>query len=151
MIGKLHIPDTLNHDLVRAALSWVQRGYYVQTHTHAIEEMKSTGLISEIDNGEVKNSINDYYRSVNWVFGELPQSHRSNAVFSWRDYLLKEYHLTSERLARLDAPIDFIKENEIFALRLESLAGEVAWVGTNLYNRINQAEELISLLEKEMQ
>jgi len=140
------VPLEYNKEFIGLAFLWSHRSVSQNINTSTIDELKSTGLFSYINNHELKNAINGYYDYWSHRLGERNQTKFHNQVAEWEASLGEEGLLTNMFL-KLDDPLKAIKDNPKRVYLIKVLIREAAWiieVGTGV---IEYAEGLIDYIE----
>lgn len=139
-------PDTLNMGLINRTIIWSGVHDKVIINKNILDELKSTGLFSNIKNDSVKKSINKYYSYVNINF--LIDDWNQDLAISWRNFLRDKYGILTMELYFKEDPIRFVQQNEPVQVRIYEMIGPARFRSKNASQAILLAENLISEIEK---
>jgi hypothetical protein len=89
------IPKNYDEEFIRLAFLWSGRLISQDINLSAIEELKNTGMFAYIENVELKNSINNYYKDWDRRLGDDNQKKHQWMVEQWETSLGEENLLTS--------------------------------------------------------
>ena len=140
------LPSEYNREFIGLAFLWSHRSVSQNLNTSTIDELKSTGVFSYIDNHELKNAINGYYDYWSHRLGERNQAKFHEQVAQWETSLGEDGLLTN-MFTKLDDPLLTIKDhpNRIFLIKL--LIREAAWIIAVGNGVIEYADGLIDYIE----
>lgn len=143
-------PDTFNMDFVKFGYLWMDHGYVsTQVSRTAVEEIKNQGLFSQIRNAQLKKQINDYYKYIDWIFGEEIVSRYQNEAQDLGKYLRDEYGIINIDISDLDDPIGFLKQHKDVQLKLRSVIDDTYYHSMEMLRTKSKAETLIMAISDE--
>ena len=147
-IWRDNIPGEYNDRFVHLAFLWIHRIRFSKVSTTAIDELKSTGLFSQVQNTELKNHITAYYHQADF---RITSSFRSSekVIDSFLNSLMEEGIINSHTNLVPD-PIDLIIKNKRRQGLLRTLAGGAAWYveGSDMIKA--EAEGLVEKIDEEL-
>jgi hypothetical protein len=144
-------PDTFNMDFIKFGYNWMDKGYVsTKLSRTAIEEIKNLGLFSQIRNDKLKKLINDYYKHVDWVFGEAIIQSSQNQAQELGTYLRDKYGIINIDISDLDDPIRFLKLHKDVRLKLRSVIEDTYYHTLEMLRTKKKAEELIQIIKNEL-
>jgi hypothetical protein len=123
----IELPTEYDSTFVQAAFLWSQRLFNQTLNLSAIEEMKNTGVISQLTNWDLKNNINKYYKRWERAIGPTNYNKHLEIVENWEKSLGKDGVLTSE-IYLLENPLELIKNNNERIYLLKRLIREAGWM-----------------------
>lgn len=123
----IELPTAYDSTFVRAAFLWSQRLVDQTLNLSAIEEMKNTGIFSQLTNYDLKENINKYYKRWERAIGPTNYNKHLEIVKNWENSLGKEGVLTSETYL-LENPLDLIRNNNERIYWLKRLIREAGWM-----------------------
>lgn len=144
-IWKDEIPVGYNDDFIAKTFLWSHRVDVFNTNKTVLNEMKSTGMYSHIQNQELKSTILGYYDS--WE-GRLRIVMRE-LVEDWQKSLEQDGIITST-INTLENPILLIKDHPKRIAKVTRLARECAWWTSSAIVLTEINEELVILLDREI-
>jgi len=104
------VPTNFNKEFIEAAFLNTVRGRGTTVNRTSIDELKSTGTFSLIENMQLKNSINNYYATIDWRIGERNQDNGLLIETNWKESFFKDGILVQD-LANIEDPISLLKNN----------------------------------------
>ena len=104
-------PDSIDSKLVELSFMWSQRPLFMVPNETAIDELKSTGLLSNIKNADLKNKINAYYNNLEFQYSDARDTYQNTLVLSWVE-VLRKYGIQAFNINNIENPIQLIKENQ---------------------------------------
>ncbi len=145
-IWKGSYPDTVNGDF--ANLTIIYSGIHddVVINKNVLDELKNTGLFSELKNDSLKESINTYYSFVNSNF--LIDDWNKDLSVSWRHFLRDEYDVLTMELYNINNPYELVKKNESIQTRIQEMIGPARFRSSNASKAIKLAENLLIEIDK---
>ena len=88
-IWKQEIPEKYDSIFIHLAFLWTHRRLSSMLNMNTIEELKSTGVFSQIPNPALKKAINDYYKMSGFAI-EQSLSLNKEDIRNWQNSLLKD-------------------------------------------------------------
>lgn len=144
-------PDTFSMDFIKFGYNWMDHGYVsTKLSRTAVEEIKNLGLFSQIRNAKLKKQINDYYKYVDWVFGEAIIQDYQRQAQELGVYLRDHYGIINIDISDLDDPIGFLKQHKDVRLKLRSVTNDSYYHTLEMLRSKRKAEELIQLIKDEL-
>jgi hypothetical protein len=144
-------PDTFNRSFIEESFSWFDRGMEgIRIHKSALDEFRSNGLFSEIDNDELKDKIYDYYDVSEWRLGERAINHRIDEGKRFHYYLRDEFGIDHRSISNLQNPIQFLSSDKGALIRLERIVAMTSWTCRSILLIMDMANELIESIEIEV-
>lgn len=142
------IPEKYDSTFIHLAFLWTHRIGDSYINLNTIEELKSTGMFSQIANPELKAAINRYYELCEFrIFRSV--SLNSEDVRIWQNSLLKDGVINSDPFI-VENPLALIKNHSERAGIIRQLMRNAAWFTESAEVVSQAAEELIELIEKEV-
>ena len=129
---------------------WSVRGEGTNPNFSAITELKSTGSFSFIENQTLKDAINDYYSTIEWRFGAKSSSYALKVRDNWQESLLKSGVLAQD-VSQMENPLELLYGNKDRIGYLRATIRESWFKSSSLDLLKSKAEELISLINKEIE
>lgn len=126
-IWKTEIPEEFNSEFVGLAYLWTHRSVSQNLTTATIDELKSTGIFSHINNYELKNAINGYYDYWSHRLGARNQSKFYTQVDQWEASLGQDGLFTNDFYEMKD-PLAILRNNQERIYILKKLVREAAWI-----------------------
>ncbi|MBN4070271.1 hypothetical protein JYT76_01185 [Olleya sp. AH-315-F22] len=143
------IPKEFDRDLVELAFLWSARAGNPKLNKTSIEELKSTGSFSLIENIDLKNAINYYYATIEWRLGETNMAYSLRIRNNWQEELIKDGVLAQD-ISNVENPIGLIKGDLKRIGNIRAII-RATWFKFNSANILEQlATELIELIEAEI-
>ena len=121
------IPEEYNKEFIGLAFLWSHRAVSQNLTTTTIDELKSTGIFSHIDNIDLKIAINDYYDYWSHRLGDRNQTKFYDQINQW-EASLGEDGLFTNVFYELEDPLNVIRNNEQRIYLLKQLVRESAWI-----------------------
>ncbi len=121
------IPENYDREFINLAFLWTHRSTTQNLNTSTLDELKSIGIFSFIDNHELKTAINEYYEYWSHRLGDQNQSKFYAQIDEWESSLGQEGLFTS-MFSELDDPLYVIRENNSRIYLLKKLIRESAWI-----------------------
>ena len=118
------IPDEFEKDFFNKTTTWIQRPRIMIIHSYAMEEIKSSGIYSKINNKSLKNLVNDYYSDLYWGF---ENDDTPSVLIELNTYLRDNYNMLISDLRLLDNPLKLIGQDKGLELRLRSVRNNANW------------------------
>ncbi|MCA0153127.1 DUF6090 family protein [Winogradskyella vincentii] len=145
-IWKGSYPDSVNLDF--ANLTIIYSGIHddVVINKNVLDELKNTGLFSELKNDALKESINTYYSFVNSNF--LIDDWNKDLSISWRHFLRDKYDVLTMELYNINSPYDLVRKNEPIQTRIHEMIGPARFRSSNATKAIKLAEYLLIEIDK---
>ncbi|WP_273567361.1 DUF6090 family protein [Maribacter halichondriae] len=140
------IPTTYNLPFIEEAFSSAGRYLPMTVSSSSINELKNTGMFSNIQNLSLKKDIDQYYRNMEWVF--FDEIH-NESITKWNNSLLDSgiYYL---QIAELPDPLDLITKNPERAAYLKNIIAEANYRSKAASNYYNKIDSLIIEIEQEV-
>ena len=143
------IPKEFDRELVELAFLWSVRDGDPKLNKTSIEELKSTGSFSLIENIDLKNAINNYYANIEWRLGESIKVNSLRLRNNWFEELIKD-GVIAQDISNVEDPIGLIKGD---LKRIGNIRATIraTWFRFDSANKLEQlATELIELIEAEI-
>ena len=148
-IWEAPLPTVYDQEFIRLAFLWSHRITNQNVNQSVIIELKSTGMLSKLNNISLKNAINAYYDESAWKIGELHQIRHREIVENWETSLGEEGLLTSNVIS-LEDPLDLLRNNRNRVYLAKRLIREAGWVMGRARATCNDANALILQIENEL-
>lgn len=145
-IWENEIPQEYNEEFIGLAFLWSHRNVSQNLNTSTIDELKSTGVFSYIDNHELKNAINGYYEYWEHRLGERNQTKFYTQVADWEASLGEEGMFTN-MFFKIEDPLSILKNNQKRIYLLKVLIREAAWTVEVAKGVTEYSEGLVDYLE----
>ena len=125
---------------------------YVSTQLSrtAVEEIKNQGLFSQIANNQLKKQVNDYYKHIDWVFGDAIIIHFQSEAQEFGNYLRDTYGVINTDMSTIDDPIEFLRQHQDVRLKLRSIINDTYYHALEMTRSRKQAEDLIRAIQDEI-
>ena len=141
------IPNDFNKEFIGLAYLWTHRSVSQNLTTATIDELKSTGIFSHINNYELKNAINGYYEYWSHRLGPRNQSKFYMQVEQWETSLSQDGLFTND-FYDLEDPLDIIRNNPERIYLLKKLVREAAWIVEVAGGVIDYSKALVTYIEE---
>ena len=148
-IWEAPIPTLYDEEFIRLTYLWSHRLMNQNVNQVAINELKSTGMFSQLNNISLKTAINDYYSEWEWKTGETNQETHRDIVENWETSLGEEGVLTSNVMS-LEDPLDLLRNNRNRVYLVKRLIREAGWVMYRARETRKNANALILQIENEL-
>lgn len=149
-IWKKPYPSKYNPEFIRLGFLWSHRLVNQNLNHAALDEFKSTGMYSYLENIELKSMINSYYTIADQRIGETTSQNKNEEIRElWEASLGKEGLLTSS-IMTLNDPLDLIRGNLNRMYLIQRMARESLWIAQTADDLITQAQNLILIIDKEV-
>ena len=146
VIWKGPFPDTLDKTFVQNIFLWITRPRAMTPHSYAIEELKSTGMYSKLDDQQLKNLINEYYAQLEWRFGGDMDVVDPNLQVL-KTYLRDEYNLLMSDMSALPDPKSFIMEDPALMIRFRAVIQTARWRKNSAAYCLEKGEEIMNMIK----
>ena len=141
-------PDTINRKFIELGFQWFDHGFAsVIVNRMAIDEIKHQGLFSYIQNDQLKESINNYYNHVDWVFGDRITDEFQNEAIEFGKYLRDKYGIMNQDISNVDDPLGLLRRNNDVQLRLQTIIRNTHNRCMDAIDSKRRAQELIGIIE----
>ena len=147
-LWKKEIPLQYDSSFINLAFLWTHRMSRAQVNTSTIDELKSLGLYSYIDNEDLKKAIADYYDLASFRLGTREAF--QPLVEDWHQSLLKE-GITNADPYIYEDPIALIRTDKYRSGTLRRLIRQAAWMVEGADEMKPEADALIELIQKEIE
>jgi len=147
VIWSKEVPINYNEEFYKTTIRWINRSKKMMIQSYAMDELKSSGFYSKINNKKLKTLLNDYYNDLYWVFGN--KEHRKN-VNEFKEHLRDKYNFVLGDLLYLENPIQFIKTKKDLIVRLKLISGTASWRGHSAKLSQLMAEKVLVVLKEEI-
>lgn len=141
------IPETLDREFIEQA--YLISGNYgaMFSNTSVIDEMRSIGSYSRIENQELKAAINRYYRELEWRL--LTDESPVRLAADW-DQLLIEKGVTSQNIADVQDPMSIINGSPKATALLKRIVLDSNWRAGSADELIKQIDGIVDMIELEI-
>jgi hypothetical protein len=139
------IPKNYNKEFIQRAYMDTHRDNIYLSSTLTFDELKSTGMFSNI-NTELKNEINMYYLKWQNDFNGSVEA----LAMDWQASLAEDGFITTDTY-KLPDPISLLKNNPKRIGVLKRMVRESGWTIQSVIGLIKRNKELIERLEKEIE
>ena len=118
------IPDGFDPEFFEITFKWITRPRIMTTHSYAMEEFKSSGLYSHLEDQSLKDRIAKYYGNLDWHFGndETP-----NSLHNLVEYVENTYGMLIKDISNLEDPIEFIKNDPLLIVKMRGVIANASW------------------------
>ena len=140
------IPEDFNRDFVEIAFSWSGRYIPMITNYKVINELESTGIYSEIENKELKQAINHYYREVDW---RMSHDEFKFTVEKWDELLIRKGVVWLD-ISNIDDPLDIIEDDPEATAILKRIILEAHFRATSAEKLMTSIESIIHMINSEI-
>lgn len=139
------IPKIYDKEFIQIAYGDTHRDYILKPSELTFNELKNTGMFSNI-NTELKNDINLYY--LRWIndFNGNPEA----VAMDWQASMAEDGFITTDTY-KLSDPISLLKNNPKRIGLMKRMIRESGWTILSAIRLIKRNEELISKLEEEIE
>jgi hypothetical protein len=141
------VPENYNEEFYKTTIAWVNRSKKMMIQSYAMDELKSSGFYSKLNNENLKTLLNDYYNDLYWVFGDEDNHKNINEL---HEYLRDKYNLVLSDLAYLKKPIQFIKTEKSLIVRLRLISNRANWRSYRAKVSQLMAEKVLIALKEEI-
>ena len=116
---------------------------------YAMEELKNSGLYSNLNNQQLKNLLNEYYTGLRWFFGgdEIGQN---ETIRDLSNYLRDNYNLRLLDIPLMNEPLALLKNDPGFIVRLREVQNSATWRLYGAKTSKMRAEVLLNEIQKEI-
>lgn len=142
-IWEAPVPQEYDSAFVDLAYLWSHRISLADLNTSVLDEMKSTGTLSQIKDDQLKESIYEYYRFWSVAQGSIHKIRHDRIISDWERSLGEEGVVTSE-VNKLDNPLVILVNNPKRAYLLKRMARESGWHLTSLNRSKLRADSVLS-------
>jgi hypothetical protein len=141
-------PDTFNREFIELCFGTSVFHQTQNTNQAVYDEMKSTGLFSQINNQALKKSIQEYY---NFCLTYLTESGDWNLRIStsWQSFLRDNYDFVITGTQPFGDPVELLDDSPVI-VRIQELTSPARFRSMNSYRAISLGENLMSEIEKEL-
>jgi hypothetical protein len=149
LIWEKEVPETFNSDFFDKAFLYIGRPRKMIIQYYAMEELKNSGLYSNLNNQQLKNLLNEYYTGLKWFFGgdELGQSEN---ITDLNNYVRDNYNLLLVDIPSLNEPLAHIKNDPGFLVRMREVQSSATWRLNGAKTSKMRAEALLKEIETEI-
>ena len=144
---KKPIPEEYDKEFFELALIWSYRHTSPALKNSTIEEMKSTGQYSYIQNHALKEKISDYYQDYEGRFGFHEQSKPIEE--DWIQSLLEE-GILPYALDNLENPKELFQNNQKRVAILKRVIGRAHFNASAAAQMQNRAKALMQMIQEEL-
>jgi hypothetical protein len=120
------MPEKFNPEFFEKAFFYIDKPRRMIVQDYAMEELKSSGLYSQLNNQKLKNLLNEYYTGLKWFFGGDEFS-TNKSITDLDNYLRDNYNLTLIDVPLINEPIEVIKKDSGFIVRLRKVTSNANW------------------------
>jgi hypothetical protein len=146
--GKWKVPDSLTMEFIDIAMNMAGRGPNLAIKTNTIDELKNTGMFSQMENTALKSAISNYYDGPVKTL-EVSNTKETKYIEEWeRSFIddgLDVYNILSE-----EDPLSVLKENKSRVQVLKFMITETNWNALISDYAIKTIDELIPMIEAEI-
>ena len=148
VIWKGPLPDSLNMEFIRIAFTWVGKNANRPINTNTIDELKNTGMFSQMENTELKAAIANYY---NGPAKDLDASREKEKRYSekWEQSFIDD-GLEVYNILSVEDPLNVLRVNKSRVEILKFIILETSWYAYLSSSAIKTIDELIPLIEAEI-
>lgn len=143
------IPKEYDQAFVELAFVYSHRKQSHELNLSTINELKSVGLYSYMDNPRLKESINSYYSEWNWRIGEENAQVERELIEKWQDSWADDGMITSNIFV-VDDPIGQLQKHPRRVYLLRRLIREAAWLASCASIVMRNADDLIAVVQEEI-
>jgi hypothetical protein len=143
------MPEKFNPEFFEKTFFYLDKPRKMIVQSYAMEELKSSGLYSQLNNQQLKNLLNEYYTGLKWFFGNDEFS-KDKSITDLEDYVRDNYNLTLSDVPLINEPIEVLKKDLGLIVRLRGVRSNADWriYGTN--TSIIRAEVLLHEIQIEI-
>lgn len=148
---KGEFPEEYNKEFVQTVIEHSQGSHSHDLNQSTLNELKSIGFLSYLDNSKLKKSIKNYYQVWNWQLGEHEERKAWQLIETWENSLEDDGITTSDPFYSLS----FLKDHQKRLAIMRRLIGNAGWlarcaevVSKNADTLITDVQEEISRYEK---
>ncbi len=140
-------PDTFNREFIDVSLSLSVFLQAQNTNQTVYEEMKSTGLFSQIKNQELKKTISDYYNFCDTYLRDNGDWNLRVST-SWQSFLRDQYDFIIAGEQTFGDPLELISDPKVIT-RIQELVAPAKFRAENSYAAVKLAENIITEIDKQ--
>jgi len=148
-IWEVAIPETYDPEFFQKTILYIGRPRVMIVQSYAMEEFKSTGLYSQMNNQHLKNLLNEYYAGLEWFFGYDLKSDADDITYL-SHYVRDKYNLRLDDIPTLNEPMELIRNDAGFIVRLRNVMSGANWRIFGANTSKMRAEVLLDELKKEI-
>ena len=142
-------PEEYNKEFVQLTFQSSQQSFSYDLNQSTINELKSTGFFSYLDNYELKESINNYYKELDWRMGEHQERLNWQLIEKWEDALADGGVTTSDPFETSNS-LSILKDNPLRLAILKRLIREARWIAHCAAIVSKNADDLILVVQEEI-
>lgn len=142
-IWKGEFPMEFNEAFIHLAFNYSHRNYGHNLNHSTLDELKSIGLYSYIEDQDLKESIDDYYSQWDRRIGDQIAQLNRALIEKWQDSFSGMGMVTSDPFV-VENPLLSIKDNPVAITSLRRLIREAGWIASSTVVIIEKADELIA-------
>ncbi len=146
--GKWNVPDSLNMEFVDLAISIAGRRYNLAIKTNTIDELKNTGLFSQMENTALKSAISNYYDGPVKTL-EVSDIKETKYIEIWDQSFIDD-GLDVYDIRSMEDPLSVFSDNKSRVQVLKFMILEANWNARISDSAIKTIDELIPLIEAEI-
>jgi len=143
------IPEAFDQEFLEETFIWISRPRRMIIQSYAMEELKSLGLYSRINNQKLKDLLNEYYTDLNWYFGGDEDSD-FKFLIELRTYLRDNYNLRFTDVPKIENPIERLKNDPSIIVRLRDVQADADWRAGGARTSKMRAEVLLNEIQTEI-
>lgn len=116
----------------------------------AMQEFTNSGLYSELSDVQLKNQINEYYRSTNIFFAGNSWEYNIELTLKTRELLENNYQIDARRISAIEDPIKIIEENKLIKIKLHTLLDKISWNCEVIIKAQGMAQKVIKDIDEKL-
>ena len=143
------LPVKADSTFVQVAFSWTGRHLPMIPNMQCLEEIKNDGLLSKIENKEIKSRLANYYRQLDFRLGVF-ESRRNRDEEAW-EVSLRNHGVRFLDVSTHEDPLSIIRDDIENQLLLKNLAGGAIWRAEGADHILNLISENLELIDQELE
>jgi hypothetical protein len=140
------LPTEFDGDFVELVFLWSVRPGFPMIHKSSIDELKSTGYFSLIENQSLKDAINEYYSEIERRIGTNPSR---DHILAWTEKLAQNGMLAQD-ISQLEDPLEIFKSNPETVALFKRLIRHSWYEASSVKTLSEQATNLAIQIDKEL-
>ena len=145
-IWKGPVPEIYNLEFSQMAFTWAGRYRAMQVNSSSIDELKNTGMFSNIQDPGMKKDIDNYYSYMKWAF--FDELH-DESVSKW-NYSLLDAGIFYYQIEDFPNPLDLIVKSPQRIAYLKNIIAEANYRSKLAANTSQTIDSLIPKIEAEI-
>ena len=142
------LPNTFDEEFCHITFKWITRPRIMVTHSYAMEEFKSSGLYSHLEDQSMKDRIATYYGNLDWHFGN---DDTPNSLHNLVEYVENTYGMLLKDISSLENPIEFIKTAPLLIVKMRGVMLNARWRASGAATCMKNADQVLEMIASTME